>query len=448
MTMELTEDEKCGEEEFVTSPYEPKAESSENRGFSESEALFRALTERSLAGVYVVQDGRFKSINSIAASLSGYPAEEIIGKKADLFLHPDDLQQVKRNALEMLRGRRTAPQEFRIVTGAGDIRWVRETVSPICFEGRRAILGNSIDITEHKLAEEALRESRQRFGDLIEFLPDATFAIDLEGKLIAWNRAAEELTGIRADRIYGKRDYEYARPFWKIRRPMTINLVLKSNKKYEKTYTLFQRKRNLAIVEVGVPGIQITGRNAYLWGKASPLYDSKGNVVGAIEVIRDITERKRAEESIVKRERELKAKSHELGELNSALKVLLNQRDRDKSELEERMIISVEELVLPYINELKKRRLDFREAAYINILESNLRNILSPFANKLSSKYLNLTNREVRIADLIREGWTSKEIAALLNVTDSSINIYRYRIRKKLGLKKQDNLQTYLSSLA
>ena len=92
--------------------------------------------------------------------------------------------------------------------------------------------------------------------------------------------------------------------------------------------------------------------------------------------------------------------------------------------------------------------MDPREAAYINILEANLRNILSPFANKLSSKYLNLTNREVRIADLIKGGRSSKEIADLLNITDSSINIYRYRIRKKLGLKKQDNLRTYLSSLA
>jgi PAS domain S-box-containing protein len=416
--------------------------------FRESDGLFQTLIERSLAGIYVVQDGKFSSINPNAASYAGYTPEELIGKKASAILHPEDVILVRKNAKEMLKSQRVTPHEFRIITKTGDIRWIMETVTAITHEGRRAILGNSMDITEYKLAEEALLESRQRLGDIIEFLPDTTFAIDLEGKLIAWNRAAEELTGVKAKDILGKKDYQHALPFWKIRRPMSINLVLKSNKKYEKTYTVFNRERNLLIVEVGVPGIQINGRDAYLWGKASPLYDSKGNIVGAIECIRDITKRKLAEEAIVKREHELKIKSHELEELNTALKVLLNQRERDKTELEEKLLLTVEELVLPYVDELKKKRIDNKDMAYVNILETNLRNILSPFTHKLSSKYLKLTHREVRIADLIKAGKSSKEIADLLNVTPSSINIYRYRIRNKLGMNNKDNLRMYLSSLA
>ena len=399
----------------------------------ESDALLQTLTDRSLAGIYVVQDGKFHSINSNVASYTGYTPEELIGRKADTIIHPDDVKRVKKNAREMLRGQRITPQEFRIIRKTGDIRWVMETATAISHDGRPAILGHSMDITDSKLAEEALLESRRRFGDLIEFLPDATFAIDLEGKLIAWNLAAEELTGVKAKYILGKKDYEYALPYWKERRPMSINLVLKSNRKYEKTYTIFNRERNLIIVEVEVPGLQVSGRNAYLWGKASPLYDSKGNVMGAIEVIRDITKRKLAEEAIIKRERELAIKSHELEELNTALKVLLNQRERDKTELEERLLVTVNELVLPYVEELKKKRIDDQGMAAVNILETNLRNILSPFTHRLSSKYLNLTSREVRIADLIKEGKSSKDIAELLNVTPSAINIYRYRIRKKTG---------------
>lgn len=417
-------------------------------GLRESNALLQTLTERSLAGIYVVQDGKFHTINPNAAAYAGYTPEDLIGKEASSILHPDDVKSARENARKMLQGQRVTPHEFRIITKTGEIRWIMETVTAVNLDGRRAILGNSMDITEYKLAEEALRESRRRFGDLIEFLPDATFAIDLEGKLIAWNRAAEELTGVMAKDIIGKKDYEYALPYWKKRRPMSINLVLKSNRKYEKTYTIFNRERNLIIVEVPVPGIQVSGRNAYLWGKASPLYDSKGNIIGAIEVIRDITKRKLAEEAIIKRERELAIKSHELEELNTALKVLLNQRERDKTDLEERLLITVKELVLPYVEELKKKRIDDQGMAAVNILETNLRNILSPFTHRLSSKYSNLTSREVRIANLIKEGRSSKEIADLLNVTPSAINIYRYRIRKKLGMNNKDNLRTYLSSLS
>lgn len=419
-----------------------------NGRLRESNVLLQTLTERSLAGIYVVQDGKFHTINPNAAAYAGYTPEELIGKDASFILHPDDVKPAKENARKMLRGQKVTPHEFRIVTKAGDIRWIMETVTAIFHEGRRAILGNSMDVTEYKLAEEALRESRRRFGDLIEFLPDATFAIDLDGKLIAWNRAAEELTGVKAKDMLGKNGYKHALPYWKSRRPMSIDLVLKSNKKYERTYTIFNRERNLIIVEVSVPGIQVSGRNAYLWGKASPLYDSKGNIIGAIEVIRDITKRKLAEEAIIKRERELAIKSHELEELNTALKVLLNQRERDKTDLEERLLITVKELVLPYVEELKKRRIDDQGVATVNIIETNLRNILSPFTQRLSSKYSCLTSREVRIADLIKEGKSSKEIASLLNVTPSAINIYRYRIRKKLGMNNKDNLRTYLSSLA
>ena len=413
----------------------------------ESDQLLKILNGRSFIGIYIVQDGKFFLINQNAASYAGYTPEELIGKKANSILHPDDIKMVKRCVREMLRSKRTLPYEFRIITKNGDIRWIKEVIMPISFEGRWALLGNSMDITEHKLAEEALRESRRRFGDLIEFLPDITFAIGLDGKLIAWNHAAEEMTGVKAKDVIGTRNYEYALPFWKTKRPMCIDLVLGANRKYEKTYNIFKKGRGLVVVEVEVPGIQTNGRNAYLWGKASPLYDDKGNIIGSLEVIRDITERKLAEDAILKREHELGIKSHELGELNAALKVLLNQRERDKMELEETLLVNVRELVLPYVEQLKKRQLHGKDMAYINILDANLRNILSPFTYRLSSKYVNLTSREFQIVNLIKEGKSSKEIADFLNVSASAINIYRYRIRKKMGLKKENNLRMYLSSL-
>jgi PAS domain S-box-containing protein len=655
----------------------------------ESEQLFRSLTETSFAVAFIAQDGVFRYINASAIAYAGYTAEELIGRNADIIVHPDDRAMVKMKAREMLKGRNTSPYEFRMITKQGKIRLIIQIVSSIQYHGRPAILGNAMDVTERKQAEEALRESERRLADIIDFLPDATLAIDLQGRVIAWNRAIEEMTGVKAQDMLGKGDYEYALPFYGVRRPILSDLVLKPDKKVEKSYySILEKKKDLLIVETWVPFLK--WRRAFLWAKASPLYDSKGDIAGAIEPIRDITERKQLEEllrmseekyrqlfatvpdaififdaetrqfidanesalklysysreeflkmkladitaepeeseKVVKktmaakmdivplryhikqdktvfpveastsmynlesrkvicvvirditdrnrgeeaireseerhrtlfertanpilvidtdgnyvacnqaalqffqctqheilsknvrdfappnqeqqtvemqkslwefggsveieydiqgelkfmeltitptvwqgkdvilgvgkditkrkqaeavlerREMELEAKTNELEDLNAALRVLLKQREEDRNELEQKVLSNVKLLILPHIEKLKNH-LDVKGMAYVNVIESNLKDIISPFAQKLSVKYLNLTNREVQVANLIKEGKTTKEIATFLNVSDSAVNVYRYHIRRKLNLTKKHNLRSYVSSL-
>jgi len=411
-----------------------------------SESLFRTLAEKSFAGIYVVQDGQFKYVNANAASYAGCTLGELTGKKSDSIVHPDDRKDVKKNARAMLRGESTSPHEFRIVTKSGDVRWIIETVTSIHYGGKQAILGNSMDVTEQRRMREALRESEQRLSDIIEFLPDATFAIDGKGTVIAWNRAMEEMTGVKTLDIIGKGNYEYAITFYGKRRPILIDLVLKPDPEIERGYYVLKKERDLLIIETDVP--QVKGQTAFLWAKASPLYDSRGNVVGAIESIRDITDRKLAEEVVRKRGKELEIKTHELEELNAALRVLLKHREEDRNELEERMLLNINKLVLPYLEKLKMSRLDARDMAHIKILESNLKDLISPFARKLSTKFINLTSREIQIANFIKEGLTSKEISDIMNVSTSAVNIHRYRIRKKIGItNNKHNLQAYLSTL-
>jgi PAS domain S-box-containing protein len=331
-----------------------------------------------------------------------------------------------------------------------------------CLRGKRAFLwgkasplydskGNIVgaiesirDITERKVAEEALRESERRLGDIIDFLPDSTLAIDLSGKVIAWNRAIEEMTGVKAEDMLGKGDHEYALPFYGKRRPILIDLVLTPDKKIERRYSILEKQKDLLIADTWVPCLR--GKRAFLWGKASPLYDGKGRIVGAIESIRDITERKVAEEVLKKREAELETNTHELEDLNAALRVLLKQREEDRNELEEKMLLNVKVLVLPYVEKLKSQ-VEARGKALVDILELHLNDVLSPFAHKLSAKYLSLTDREIQIANLIKGGKSTKEIAEFFNVSESAVNIHRYRIRHKLNLTKKHNLRAYLSSL-
>jgi DNA-binding CsgD family transcriptional regulator len=207
-----------------------------------------------------------------------------------------------------------------------------------------------------------------------------------------------------------------------------------------------KKEGDALLAEADVP---LRGRNRVLWGKASPLYDGDGNIIGAIESLRDVTERKQAEEAVRKRERELEMKSRNLEELNTALRVLLKRREDDKREFEERVLANLKQLVLPYIEKMKKSRLDEKDMSYVTILESNLKDIASPFSQQLSSKYLNLTPKEIQIANLIREGRTTKEIAELLNASPGTIDFHRNNIRHKLDIKnRKANLRTYLLTVS
>ena len=142
-----------------------------------------------------------------------------------------------------------------------------------------------------------LHESQQRMADIINFLPDATFAIDLAGNVIAWNKAMEEITGIQKKDILGTGDYSYAIPIYGVRRPLLINLVLHEDRDVEQRYPYITRQENKLISELFAPCIY-GGKGAHIWFIASRLYDTKGNVIGAIESIRDITDRKKMETAL------------------------------------------------------------------------------------------------------------------------------------------------------
>ncbi|MGB2929959.1 MAG: LuxR C-terminal-related transcriptional regulator, partial [Desulfobacterales bacterium] len=190
-----------------------------------------------------------------------------------------------------------------------------------------------------------------------------------------------------------------------------------------------------------------------------PVQDATGKIVGAIELTLDITERKQAEKELRKshnqleqrvedRTRELKNQTKKLEEVNTALRVLLTKRDEDKIYLEENVLSNVNNLILPYLNKLKKTVLDDSQKISLEILESNINEIISPFAHKLSSKYMSLTPAEIRVANFVKQGIQTKEIANLLNISKKTVESHRENIRKKIGIKdRKANLKSYLLSL-
>ncbi len=203
-----------------------------------------------------------------------------------------------------------------------------------------------MEIRNGVISEEFI-DSKERLVDIINFLPDATFVIDSDGRVIAWNRAMEEITHVKADNMLGKGRYQYSIPFYGKRRKILIDLALSFKQEIKSEYNKIRVDKNSITAEVFIPSLN--GRPTYLWGKATPLYDHKGEVVGAIESIRDITPQKTAEK--------------ELKNYRDHLEELVGERTEELQRINEKLQIEVEK------REEMDRTLKRSEANYRSIFK-------------------------------------------------------------------------------
>ncbi|MBI4684344.1 MAG: PAS domain-containing protein [Nitrospirae bacterium] len=181
---------------------------------------------------------------------------------------------------------------------------------------------------------------------------------------------------------------------------------------------------------------------------SSPLVDSRGKYHGRVWYFRDITERKKTENSLLETEKKLKAHTTELSESNAALKVLLKQREQDRKDFEDNILSNLKKLVLPYLVKLKRNKPLSIDLTYLNIIESNLNDVVSPFSARLSHQHLEFSPREIMIAGLIKDGKRDKDIVEILNISLDTVKTHRKNIRKKLGIcGKKINLKTKLVSI-
>ncbi len=258
--------------------------------------------------------GIYRDCNREFEAYVGRKKEEIIGKSAhDLF--PGELAEryaTKDRELLVRPGRQVYEHPIRYADGT-----IREVIvnkaTHFNADGELAgVVGVMVDISERKRMEEALRVSEQRLFEILNFLPEATLVIEKTGKVVAWNRAMEVLTGIPAGDILGQGDYAYALPFYGERRPLLIDLALHPRPEIEAGYHEVRRVGEVLFGEAYTPNLP--GGPGYLSAIATVLREAGGEVSGAIECIRDNTEYKKAE-----MERRLAEQQQSLEDLRKSL---------------------------------------------------------------------------------------------------------------------------------
>lgn len=649
----------------------------------ESREIYKTVLQQSFAAIYIVQNGKFCAVNFKVADYSGYPIEELIGMKTDSVVHPDDKSDVLRRARAMLRGDTSTPYVYRIITKERDIRWIIETVSMITYEGRSAILGNCMDITEHRQAIQKLQDSENLYRAIFETTLAATIIIEEDTTVSLVNSEFTKLSGYSREEWEGKKswtefvvpeDRERMKTYHQLRRIsretvprsyefglvnrwgevrnviLMVDMIPHTNKSVasfiditehkrsavrlkesedlyrtifettgtatiiieadttvslvnsefialsgysreewegKKSWTEFvipedremmkkyhyarrvdpcsvprkyefrfidsrDRLRDVILMVDMIPGTGksvasfaditehklaatkikesedlyrttfentgtatiiisedltislantefkvLTGASKETWEgnrlwtnlfkpkdlknisdfhqkreihtdqrslrnfqctikdrrgnrktvliSSAPIPDSGKSVLS----LTDITEQKKTEAALRAREEEIHGKSKNLEEMNTALKVILKQREDDRRELEEKVLSNVDELIIPRLTELRTGRLSQHDIALLDIVESNIVKIVSPFSQRLSTRHLNLTHREMQVANFIREGKSSKEIAELLSICTGAVSFHRDNLRKKLGLNnKRINLKAHLDSLS
>ena len=404
----------------------------------ESEHYFRSLLFNMHDKILVIDpDYRITDANNTLLVTVDCKYEELVGRYCYEVSHGYNEPCDKKGEDCMLREvfetgePRSCRHQHKLTNGSRF--WVDILLSPLRDENGSVthVIEAIRDVTDLIEIEEELRESEKNFRALADNANDGILIAAGEGIHVYANKRLAEITGFSIAELLEIGLHELVAP----------DEVDKVADRYKRRIS---GKRALSHYETALV------RKS---GQIFPVELSSARSVwkgepASIVIIRDITKKKKRESALRKSEAKLLEKSRHLEEVNAALKVLLKRREQDKEELGENVLSNARQLVFPYLEKLKRSQLNTRQTTLVDILESNIKEIVSPFVTKLSSKFMNLTPTEIKVASLIRDGRTTKEIAALLRLSENTIVFHRYNIRSKLGLKnKKFNLRSYLKSL-
>ncbi len=275
-----------------------------------------------------------------------------------------------------------------------------------------------------------MQYSAQHFRLLVEAMAVGMAMMDARGQIVYINRRLADMSGYRVADLVGRNVRDLvAHQVWAPFEDLFTGRCRNRTRSLEFSWTDKNGRRNVGILS------------------PLPLFDEDDRFCGAFAVVTDITAQKNTERTLAAKKQELQQKNAHLEEINTALQTLVKIREQDKAEIEETVVANIHQLVDPLLVRLKASGLSERQKSYVAILEANLHEVITPFTQQIATRYLELTPAEVEVANLVKHGRKSKEIASLLNISPRTVEMHRRNIRKKLGLQnKHANLRTFLLS--
>jgi len=450
------------------------------KALQETEKKYQHLTESLLDTVYEFdREGRFTYVNEAGTRMFGYSKQEILHDLRVQDTMVEEVHDLSQRAIrEIFKGNTTVGE--RTFLRKDGTQFIGEIHAGPIYKGEEVVGVRGVlrDITASKQAEEALREKTHDLGERIKELnclynishlvekPNTSLEETLRETLdlvpLSWQYP--EITCARLileDQTFATHNFNET--VWKQASDIIVHgeqigaleVFYLEERPGSDEGPFLKEERSLINAIAGRLGKVIERKQAEkALQKAHDelerrVQERTAELAQANEELQaEITERKRAEHALKEKGKVLKIKTSNLKEVNTALRVLLKRRDDDKKELEEKVLFNVKELIVPYLEKLKTSELNERQHAFADVLESNLKDIISPFSQKLSYWYLKLTPTEIQVANLVKHGKTTKEIAEFLNLSSQTIEFHRKNIREKIGIRnKKANLRTHLLSI-
>ncbi len=402
-----------------------------------SEEKVALILDKIQDGYYEVDlEGNFTFFNDGLLRITGYPPDKMLGMNYQRIVDEYNRKKVFEMFNQVrLTGVPAYAFDWECIRKDGTRRYVEVSVTLRKDAGQKpnGFMGIARDVTERKLAEQALKESEARYRMIIENIQDGYYEVDLDGTYTFFNEGLLRITGYSREEMLGLNNRR---------------IVDEYNNK--KVFSTFHQ-----IYLTGVPAhafdwecIRRDGSRRCVEVSASLRRDIYGRPVGFMGIARDITERKKYQTELEAKENELRQKNKSLEEANTALNVLMKKMGEQSSADEETLRNNLNRVAMPYLQKARENIKDKISRGHLRLFEESLNSILSPAGRGLSPNIHSLTSTEIDVANLIVQGRRTKEIADLLKVSPKAIEVHRNNLRRKLGLTNQKTgLRAHLLSL-